>query len=1120
MAYADRIAQPELGLQFVLRISGLPYLFSNAPAPIGWESSGTVTYDSEDYTWSSTLLIPDDFASISQKIQPKGGLGESGGLSFEFQTEGTGGDIANDLWLDLMTTNLGRTDKDYTTLTADIDVDELTVINTALNPWGTAGQTLYVGTETIKTTGTGSTASPTTSPAELKAPTTRGAYGSKQQHHRASTIEEAEQIIAGVVISDFPRSLAGRYVEMWVITGQMYTTQVGSVTAPSIASVLGQGFQPYGDLDTFIAMADPEHKKVYAGVIAHVGWTPDLMSVVVESKSLLALIEGPVATRFPTFRAGMPDAAPAVGGGFGLRQPGAVYLDTHNNSFPFVVYDDEQRARITIVDVTALIAAIGAGTVTITVGDKTLTGVTTTSAWSGVANTFHVYTVGDVDTQAYLTAQYIDNDIWFNAPYSGGVLSYWLFAHRKYTIFLEVKNNLSASDVALSTSGDGGALYVSGSTLAEVDGYTYDGVLRRDDGASGYEDVPSGRYSVGDLGNYIRDTFLEQIGGIISVNAIAVFTEDDDEREERRAYLTVRITPGDVASKWAVDLYTVKDRRESVLRDLGFKDEVLTGTLIEDASEEAVFEFRATRAPAIFRLPAQGQGTPPKLFLWDHEPGSWHTDNIGGSAVDGWTDDDGTSLNQFFQIEGSEVIECDGTYTSDATWGGGYVVPVARGVMGSWGAKEVYIPLVAKAKQKYAKVQRIPAFPGVNVARMFLFLLHGSTGVGATNSIYDEGWEGVGFHIPSRFIESSSFLDAHAEAPRQSRRDNWCIFPKDKARDVFNDELVICQWQLVAHEGQIHCVAIRPPLEARLTSVPTLTHDDNLSTDLSGSGVSLDASNVRLVNVIDAKGGYNNGTGKYALEIKNKSLDSIVNHGARPALALKVRGIRSTGDIAPVVRAVAKRIFDRYGEPYAVIEGLGVTAREPWGWQLGSAVKLTHDALPATTTADRGVTELASVVMGSESHFMGRTSGESQVHATLSLIAHPYKAARHSEWAPSARGLSTSDGGLTWAIDDDRYGDGDPKDVEYFQAGWVVEVWKVGEEVTKLQRTIASISVSGTPNASTIKLTLTTTYTVPVIFRLVDYDDAGAVATQQAYAYLSGGDGTLDGGAALAFKYV
>jgi hypothetical protein len=136
------------------------------------------------------------------------------------------------------------------------------------------------------------------------------------------------------------------------------------------------------------------------------------------------------------------------------------------------------------------------------------------------------------------------------------------------------------------------------------------------------------------------------------------------------------------------------------------------------------------------------------------------------------------------------------------------------------------------------------------------------------------------------------------------------------------------------------------------------------------------------------------------------------------------------------------------------------------------------------------------------------------------LIAHPYKAARHSEWAPSARGLSTSDGGLTWAIDDDRYGDGDPKDVEYFQAGWVVEVWKVGEEVTKLQRTIASISVSGTPNASTIKLTLTTTYTVPVIFRLVDYDDAGAVATQQAYAYLSGGDGTLDGGAALAFKYV
>jgi len=1120
MAYADRLAQPDLGIQFVVRISGIPYLFSNAGPPPGW-GSGTVSFESETYTWSATLMVSDDFAALAQKIQPKGGLGEAGGLNFEFQTEGTGGDITNDLWLDLMTTTLGRADKDYTTLVGDITVDEVTVIDTALNPWGTNAQTLYVGTETIITTGTGSTASSTTSPAELKAPSTRGAYGSKVQHHRATVIEESEQIAAGVVISDYPRSLNGRYIELWIITGQMYTTQHGSVTAPAIASVLGQGFQPYGDLETFVAMSDPEHQLVYAGVIGHTGWTSDLMGVVVESKSLIKLIEGPVVTRYPTFRAGMIDAAPAViAGHWGVRAPAAVYVDSHNNNFDFIIFDDEQRARITIKDVAALITAIGAGTVTLVVGGYTMTGVvrsSITSPYPGADNDtfFYVFdgTGGSgLDEQSWLTAQWLDAAI--ASSTTAGVSSDWFYGYRNDSVFLSggttsTTDTLSVDDTSIYTS----------PTVSSVDGYSYEGVLRRDDGVGGYEDVPAGRVDIRRLENYIRDTILENTDGIVSVNASITFEEDTDEREERRTRLSLIFSPGDIVSLWDITLFTSKGPNESFLRDLGFKAETLNGELGTDTSEVAIFHFTAKRAPAQFRLPAQGQGTPPKLYLWPNEPGTWHTDNIGATAIDGWADDDGTALNQFFQVAGKEIIECDGTWTVDATYGGGYIKPVARGVMGSWGNKEVYIPMVARSKQKYATVLRIPAFPDVNVARMFLYLLHGSTGVAATNSAYDEGWEGVGFHIPERFINAASFLTAHAEAAGQTRRDNWCILPKDKARDIFDDELVICQWQIIAHEGQLHCVAIRPALEARLTSVPTLTHEENLSTDLSGSGLSVDASSVRLVNAIDIKAGYNNGTGKYALEIKNKSLDSIANYGAHPALSIKVRGLASTGENRKIARSTAKRIFDRYGHPYVVIEGLGVTTRVPWSWQMGDAVSLTHDALPATTTATRGVATMACVVMGSESLFMGRGSGESQIHSALSLIAHPYKAARNSDWAPSAYGLSTSDGGKTWAIDDDFYGDGDPRDIEYFVEEWYVEVWEIGNEPLKLQRKIDTITLS-TPDASTITLNTTVTYTNPVVFRLVDYDDVESLPAQQAYAHMSGGDGTLNAGAARAFNYI
>lgn len=1119
MAYADRIDQPELGIQFVVRISGLPYLFSNAAAPVGWESGGVVTYDSEDYTWSATLLIDEDFAAVAQKVQPKGGLGEGGGLGFTFQTEGTGGDLASDVWLDLMQTNIRRADKNITTLTADLAADEDDAstgeIEVAASPWGTSQTTLYLGTETIIAGGGSSTST------KIVGIDTRGAYGSYQRHHAATAVAETETITTGVYISDYPLTLAGRFVELWVITGEAHGLQVTDEPTPQI---LGVGFMPYGDASN--TLDDAEHKKIYAGVISDVGWTQDLTAVQVNTKGLTHLIDGPLVSRFPTFRAGIADTSYHVASST-RRHPKSLYLGPHNKYFFFEIFDRDARPRITVADVTALISAIGSGTVTLTIAGVAMNGNTTaTGSYPGPTNgIFYVETShSDPYDNAFWTAQWIQQDIngqasmpsWLTASYAGTTYP--------HSVFLNVASGIT-NYAAASMAVNDDSIVLSGASAETQDDYvSLDSSLRRDN--SGMEDVPEGVYDVfgigSDVSTYIADTIGEQLGTGYSPRVFVTW-EPTEDNEEVRCRIELHIDPADRTRDWDVYLHTRRGQKESFLRDLGFSDAEIKGEQREDTGTNDYVSTRwvwlADRAPAQFRWPVHGVTTPSRLYLWQHEPGEWGKTQLASSTT-GWTDDDGTTLDAYMVIDGVEVLRCSEGYTAtgDSRWV--YLDVEARAQMGSLLTEEVYVPFSVYGEQEYKTVWRVPGFggAGVGVARMFLYMLAGSTGIAAQNGDYDQGWQGAGLDIPVRFINVASFEARHDETPE--RRKNWCILPGDGARDVFGAELVLCQWQVVAFEGQLHLVSIRPPLESETSAAPSITHAENLVTDLEGEGVKFDRSNVRLVNVLNAQANFNNATKKFQLTIKNRSLDSIANFGEQTPLTLKVRGIRSTVDADAAVAFASKRIFDRYGKPYAVIEGLAISTREAWSWQIGTPVTLTHDALPEASTVDRGVDTLPCVVMGTEAYFLGRRHGETEMHGRVALISHAYHGGRRGEWAPSMLGLSTSDGGQTWAVDDDKYGDGSPKDHTYFTEGWYVTAQKVGDASTATQARIQTITNSGTPDASTVLLYSSLGWTDATIFFFTDYDDGATRAAQQAYAYQSAGDGTLDAGDAAAYDYL
>lgn len=1076
MAFADRIEQPDLAVMWVLRLSGLPYLFSNVGAPSGWESGGVVTYDSEDYTWSPTLLVGDDFAQIASSIQPKGGLGVSSSLNFEFITQGHATtNPQDDLWLDLLCNSLHRTeaDRNATTLAGNVAASGASYLSVVANPWKTESDTvLYLGTETLIAGDSGTNTSTL-----INTISTRGAYGSLALYHRAEVTRESEVMPTAPVVADYPISHAGRIAELWLCTGTLKTGR----------------FVPYGD-----SLNSDENQVVYAGVVSSISLASDLHRVVCETKGLEHLINGPLVSNFPEAKGGLDPADSRLSDE--VNVPVDIYIGPHNNRLIARIPTVHPGMRLVVVDAQEIADAIdGGATITITINGTTLTGVTyTTGSPSHTAGEFRVRQA-PLAVSNTLLARELAEDI--NAEGITNISAVYVNGLHPGTIELEYGGATDASAVGASvSSGHEALLYFSATNFANFnsDNLQINAALQADDGMGGTQDAndlyPVFGSGTDTLGTMIETVLQEQLGSRYTVRVEVGPGEVEDGKS--RMEIDVTIHPKEVTQDWEIFLYANRGPYDTFLRDLGFQDEIAG-----EYQELGLFKFKATRAPAAFRWPEANRGTPGRLYVHGFES-SWHSSNFAYTSTS-LEDDNGDDIPAHFVIDKHEVIEVSAWNASEK-----YLTVSARNQMTTRLEKEVYIELERADKQKTAPIYQCLAFPGpTSVHLMFLYLLTGGTG-GQNNGAYDQTWEGAGLRVPSRLIDTASFTAIGNEEPQV--RNNWCILKGDDARKVFNAELVLCQWQLITAGGQLRLISLSPPAESDVDDAWALTHAKNLVTNLDGKGVAFDRSTVRLVNLVNGKAGFNNASKKYALEIENRRADSIQNYGAQDPVPVDLRGFGGVNSAEVSVRNAAQRLFDAYAHPYGVAEVL-LSTREAWAKSVGEECALTHDFLPSPNRAGRGVTGLQCRALGITCAYSGAGGGEDAHHAKVSLVSRAYSGRRHSRWAPSAYAHTTTDGGTTWRITDHKYSSADAdKDVTHFAAGYRVWCFQPGDWSTAQSREIDSVTLSGTADQSTITLTASLSSTADHVFIFEDYNDANTTDTQRRYAYLSDGLGALD----------
>lgn len=264
----DTIATTREHMQVMMyaRISGLPYIFASEPIPSAWDAGGgTVTIDGETYTWD-TSLVTRELESVGAQVEPKRGVTVTGALNVEFQVEGTQADNTSDVWLNLLNNSLHRSDRNYSTLTADLGVSDTTATVSTTTGWASSGYA-YIGTETVAYSGKTST---------TLTGLTRGRFASFDTFHVGSVDTTTEVGHSGAHISDGPMVIEGRIIEVWLATG----------------TIKNRIFTPYGS-----SIMSTSDRQIYKGVIESVEMSEGLERARSTTQSLDSLLARQVLTR-------------------------------------------------------------------------------------------------------------------------------------------------------------------------------------------------------------------------------------------------------------------------------------------------------------------------------------------------------------------------------------------------------------------------------------------------------------------------------------------------------------------------------------------------------------------------------------------------------------------------------------------------------------------------------------------------------------------------------------------------------------------------------------------------------------------------------------------------------
>lgn len=270
------LARPDIAPLFYARISGVPYLWGNLAIPADWdEGGGTLTIDGDTYTWETSLVVGTDFASVTQRAEPKRGLGVAGSLALTFSVAGSDAP-ENDTWLSLLVRNLARSDEAATDLTADLDADvsggaEVITVSNA-SDFAASAQDVHIGIECIRA-GSGSNTSTT-----IHNIASRGAYGSWAAPHRVTLDGLGEVAAAGPYVTTWPIAWEGRVVTVWMALGRW----------------IDGVWEPYDN-----GSGGRVEQEIYKGVIQGIGEGGDLLTVTVDAASLDQLLALQVCTRAP-----------------------------------------------------------------------------------------------------------------------------------------------------------------------------------------------------------------------------------------------------------------------------------------------------------------------------------------------------------------------------------------------------------------------------------------------------------------------------------------------------------------------------------------------------------------------------------------------------------------------------------------------------------------------------------------------------------------------------------------------------------------------------------------------------------------------------------------------------
>ena len=705
-AFSTYLEQAHLAAIFVLRISGLPILWSNAAIPARWSSGSTVDLGGETYTWAPSLMI-EEMTTETTKIEPKGGVGQSKSLDFKILTVGYQSEgLETDVTLDVMLNNIIKSTGRRASLREDLVAYEEFNIKLVSNPWETNVPDpfyLYFGTETIKVEDL-----ITNNATFLSGLLVRGRYGSYGKDHTGTVHSDSSVQGGAMYIADYPLTITGRFAEVWMVPGEFHTSASGKPF-----------FVPFGD-----SLGASDNKVIYAGVVD--GTHEDGTQVTIRTSSLDTLIQGNVMSQHP--QAKISAARPMSSGK-------NIYIGPHNWTLSFEIIITGGRHNPLVYSSTNVFTAGDS----ITIGGFSVINGT---HWNAGADLFATY----LNIAAAIRA-HVDIIPIASAYAEDGVV---------------VIYPTSAAPVTISTSSVGNVLGSTVNNTSDRPGYGAKAARlvrsTNNDGKPPYTEVTEGLYSRASCSAIFKETINSFLPPTVFIAGTFVVAENG-----------IWSFVGAFAPRpWGLtaDLYiqTMYGPTGGFVRDLGFTDAEYKATKPASVDSSANITLLASKKPPVLRIPALGGKAPSRIYL--DEFGFFARENF---YIDGGVNDLGASLAKMVHIKDVGVFTFTGV-GNDATGQRHLTGVLRASSNYGVGKEEEYYLDSDPTSDKQLEVNRIANFTNVSVNRAMLYILCSSFRGGGGFGDFDILWPGFGLNIPERFIDLNSFLspDGYNRQSRQA----------------------------------------------------------------------------------------------------------------------------------------------------------------------------------------------------------------------------------------------------------------------------------------------------------------------------------------------------------------